>query len=103
MIGGTSGSDGTSALVLDAAGNVWITGVAGSTDFPVTADAFDATFNGVADAFVSELGADGSSLLYSTFLGATQSDGGSGSSGGSKRRSCTFTATTTARVTANVQ
>ena len=30
----------------------------------------------MADAFVSELSADGSTLLYSTYLGGTQSEGG---------------------------
>ena len=30
----------------------------------------------MADVFVSELNADGSALLYSTYLGGTQSEGG---------------------------
>ena len=75
VIDGT-GSEGANAVALDAAGNAWLTGITGSADFPVSPDAFDPSFNGVADAFVSELSADGSTLLYSTYLGGTQSEGG---------------------------
>lgn len=75
MLGGSSG-EAANALVLDAAGNAWLTGITNSTDFPVTTDAFAVTLHGVADAFVSELSADGASLLYSTYLGGQLSDGG---------------------------
>jgi hypothetical protein len=77
MLGGTTGFDGAAALVLDPAGNVWLTGSANSVDFPATPDAFQ--FNiagGTIDAFVAELSANGSTLLYSTYLGGTQSEGG---------------------------
>ena len=57
-------------------GNAWVTGVTSSADFPVTAGAADSSFNGMADAFVSELNANGSALLYSTYLGGTQSESG---------------------------
>ena len=53
-----------------------MTGITSSADFPVTVTAVDPSFNGVADAFVAELSADGSSLLYSSYLGGAQSDGG---------------------------
>ncbi len=75
VIDGT-GSEGANAVGLDAAGNAWVTGITNSADFPATADAFDPSFNGVADAFVSQLSADGSRLLYSTYFGGTQSEGG---------------------------
>ncbi len=75
MFGGT-GSEGANGVTLDSAGNAWITGVTNSADFPVTASAADSSFNGVADAFVSELSAGGSALLYSTYLGGTQSESG---------------------------
>src|SRR2546426_574651 len=67
---------GASGVVLDAAGNAWVTGATGSVDFPVTVGAFDRTPNGMADVFVSELSADGSTLIYSTYLGGTQSESG---------------------------
>jgi len=69
-----TGSEAATGITLDATGNAWLTGITGSTDFPVTPDAFDLTFNGGADAFVAELSADGSSLLYSTYLRGTQSE-----------------------------
>jgi len=72
---GKTGSEAATGITLDATGNAWLTGITGSTDFPVTPDAFDLTFNGGADAFVAELSADGSSLLYSTYLRGTQSEG----------------------------
>ena len=75
VLDGTS-SDGANAIVLDSAGNAWVTGITNSADLPVTTDAHDSSFNGVADAFVAELSADGSTLLYSTYLGGTQSEGG---------------------------
>ena len=74
-LGGTA-SEGANGIVLDAAGNTWVTGITSSTDFPVTIGAFDQTFNGVADAFVTALSPDGSALVYSTYLGGTQSEGG---------------------------
>ena len=34
--------------------------------------------NGTADAFITKLSPDGSSLIYSTYLGGTNGDGGGG-------------------------
>jgi Beta-propeller repeat len=76
FLGGTS-SDGASALALDGGGNIWVTGATNSTDFPIIVGAVDSTHNGMADVFVSELNNTGSTLLYSTFLGGTQTEVGS--------------------------
>lgn len=76
VIGGSNG-EGAAGLALDAADNAWITGATSSANFPVTADAFDRSFNGVADVFVTALNSTGSALVYSTFLGAANSDSGS--------------------------
>ena len=75
VFGGTA-IDGTSAIDLDAASNAWITGTTTSADYPTTADAADRSLNGGADAFISELNANGSALLYSTLQGGSQSDSG---------------------------
>ncbi|MFH1050516.1 MAG: SBBP repeat-containing protein [bacterium] len=56
-------------LVLDNSCNAYITGHTESDDFPVTQDAFDQSYNGIGDAFVSKLNSDGTSLLFSTYLG----------------------------------
>ena len=76
VIGGTA-SEGASGLALDGAGNAWITGGTGSTDFPIIVGAVDTTHNGMSDVFVSELNNTGTTLLYSTFLGGSDSEGGS--------------------------
>jgi hypothetical protein len=77
VLGGT-GSDGASDIAVDAAGNAWVTGGTGSVDFPIIVGAVDSTQNGSSDVFISELNAAGSALLYSTFLGGSDSDGGNG-------------------------
>lgn len=76
VLGGTS-SDGASAVSVDSVGNAWLTGTTSSSDFPVTPTAADASFNGSADVFISELSGAGSTILYSTYLGGAQSDVGS--------------------------
>ena len=67
---------GASAVAPDVSGNVWITGTASSAAFPTTANAAQKALNGVSDAFISEVSADGAALLYSTFLGGSNADGG---------------------------
>ena len=74
VVGGTSG-DAFNGIVLDTAGDAWLAGNTSSTDFPVTPDAADASYNGGAiDASIAELSASGSALLYATFLGGSQSE-----------------------------
>ena len=53
-----------------------MTGGTTSTDFPIIVGAADSTHNGMSDVFVSELNNTGSTLLYSTFLGGSDSEGG---------------------------
>jgi len=75
---GGSGSDFASALALDSSGSAYVAGYAGSTDFPVTAGAFQTKNNGASNgygkAFVSKLNAAGTALLYSTYLGGSYFD-----------------------------
>jgi hypothetical protein len=75
FLGGAAGEwDYVNALVLDGAGAVLATGGTRASDFPVTSGAWDTSFNGQTDIFVSRLDATGSSLLWSTFLGASARD-----------------------------
>ncbi len=77
-LGGT-GPDDANALAIDANGNAYITGSTGSTNFPVTAGAFQRSFGGGAeDVFVTKLNPSGSGLVYSTYLGGTDDDSGAG-------------------------
>ena len=74
-LGGCGGDVGYS-IAINSTGNAYVTGFTWSTDFPVTLGAFDTTFNGYYDAFVTKLDFTGSSLLYSTYLGGGGEDYG---------------------------
>ena len=76
---GGSGSDASFGIALDSAGDAYLTGITNSRDFPTTAGAFQTTYGGgVVDAFVSKLNSSGSALLYSTYLGGSDVDYGTG-------------------------
>jgi hypothetical protein len=69
LLGGSS-EDESRGLTLDSAGNIYITGRTQSSNFPISPGAIDSTLTDfLFDVFVSKLSADGSSLLYSTYLG----------------------------------
>ncbi|MGB9907077.1 MAG: InlB B-repeat-containing protein [Candidatus Saccharicenans sp.] len=73
---GGSGADFLYALGLEGEINpqVYIAGYTSSSDFPVTEGAYDKTFSGIADVFVSKLDTSLSYLLGSTFLGGVAED-----------------------------
>src|ERR1035441_10049672 len=74
---GGSGADQGRGIAVDASGDAYVTGLTQSSDFPVK-NASQSTYGGVQDAFVTALKSDGSGLLYSTYLGGKQADGGAG-------------------------
>jgi hypothetical protein len=49
------GSDEGRAIAVDGVGNAYVTGDTSSSDFPITPDAFDTSYNGGFDAFVAQL------------------------------------------------
>ena len=63
---------------MDGAGSAYVTGRTSSIDFPTTAGAAQTTNAGFDDAFVTKLDATGSGLVYSTYLGGSDSDIGVG-------------------------
>lgn len=73
-------------MALGGDGSLHLTGATTSTDFPTTSGALQKTFGGSSadnemlwgDAFYARLKPDGSGLLYSTYLGGNQDDGGWG-------------------------
>ncbi|MCF6157246.1 MAG: hypothetical protein E3K32_01440 [wastewater metagenome] len=71
---GGSFSERISFLAIDSHENIYATGNTFSSDFPVTPGAFDASFNGGSDAFLSKLDKDLTELLASTFLGGSSAD-----------------------------
>ena len=52
---GGSNPDLGSSIAVDAVGGTYIAGASGSTDFPTTTGAFDTTYNGNEDGFVSKI------------------------------------------------
>ncbi|MCC7431558.1 SBBP repeat-containing protein [bacterium] len=62
------------SLSLDGSGNCYVTGHTYSSDFPTTAGAYDTSFGGYVDAFVTKLNSSGNSLVFSTFLGGNDHD-----------------------------
>ncbi|MFX1263667.1 MAG: SBBP repeat-containing protein [Promethearchaeota archaeon] len=75
LIGDIGGDRGIS-IAVDSAGNTFVSGYTNSPDFP-TMNAYNSTFGGYEDCFVFKLSADGSTLLYSTFVGGSGIDQGS--------------------------
>ena len=73
-LGGSSADHGNS-IAVDASGNSYITGPTYSSDFPMV-NAYDSTFNGSSQVFVAKLSSDGSTLLFSTYLGGSRYDEG---------------------------
>jgi len=73
-LGGTGGDVGY-AIAVDGSGNAYVAGQTYSHDFP-TANAIQATNHSAAgsNAFVSEINASGSALVYSTYVGGSYSN-----------------------------
>jgi hypothetical protein len=71
---GGSAQDIAQGIAVDGAGEAFVTGFTGSSDFPTTAFPIQARFAGSEDAFVTKLSAAGDHLVYSTYLGGRSLD-----------------------------
>jgi hypothetical protein len=69
-LGGSSNEAEGAFLAIDTQGSAYVTGRTSSDDYP-TLNAFQPTFGGYFDAFVTKLSPSGSSLVYSTYLGGS--------------------------------
>ncbi len=76
FLGGNLG-DLASAVAVDPYGEICVVGSTPSNDFPVV-DAYDESFNGNWDAFVTYIAGSGDSLVYSTYLGGAAYEYGYG-------------------------
>ncbi|MDA0160798.1 SBBP repeat-containing protein [Solirubrobacter ginsenosidimutans] len=77
FLGGDAVDSGV-GIAVDAQGSAYVTGVTTSDGYPTTANAFDKTYNGSFDAFVTKLNPAGTGLEYSTFLGSANADESNG-------------------------
>lgn len=72
-LGGT-GNDGGITIAVDSSGNAYAVGFTSSSDFPTTPGAFQTSLAGSFNAFITKLNANGTALVYSTYLGGSASD-----------------------------
>lgn len=93
--GGANSTEIVSSLIVNAQDELCLYGVTGSNDFPMTAGAYDNTFNGGTflnyapngtqynsgtDLYVARFNPTGTALLASTYVGGNQNDGVNSSS-----------------------
>ncbi|HKQ48041.1 MAG TPA: hypothetical protein VJZ71_08235 [Phycisphaerae bacterium] len=74
-LGGASTERGWS-IAVNGSGEACVVGHTVSTDFPVTPGAYDTSREGTSDLFVAKLSADGTALIFSTYLGGSLGEGG---------------------------
>jgi hypothetical protein len=76
---GGGGGDSINSIAVDATGHAFIAGTTSSATLPgIGAGSIQSTNQGLGDAFIAKLAADGSRVDYATFLGGTNGDFGTG-------------------------
>jgi len=73
-LGGNS-SEQVNGIAVDANGHAFVAGRTSSMDFPTTGGSYKPSSLSSFSAFVTEFDTDGSGLIYSTYLGGSNSDG----------------------------
>jgi Beta-propeller repeat len=73
-------NSGASGIAVDAAGQAYVTGSTTSADFPTVhpLQLRPPALSSPTDAFAAKLRADGSALVYATYLGGSSADAGTG-------------------------
>jgi hypothetical protein len=65
-------------IEVDSEGNAYISGTTASLDFPTTVGAYDNSYNNgtysTGDVFISKLNSNGTSLIYSSYIGGIRGD-----------------------------
>lgn len=73
FLGGSS-DDGSYGLRLNTTGELYVTGITQSANFPSTAGVYDNSYNGLSDAYITRFNAAGNNVLSSTFLGTANNE-----------------------------
>ncbi len=77
-LGGSTHWDYAYATATDADGNIYVTGISYSNDFPVTVGAFQTSYAGNSDVFITKYDPNGN-IVWSTYYGgSTAGEGGYG-------------------------
>ncbi|OGU58702.1 MAG: hypothetical protein A2X64_00010 [Ignavibacteria bacterium GWF2_33_9] len=71
---GGNNSDYIRGIALDSDNNILVSGYTYSSDFAITADAFQYNLNSGPDAFLTKISPTGTLVIYSSYLGGTSSD-----------------------------
>ena len=71
FFGGSGDDSHNPTIAVTENGSAYLAGNTRSTDLPVTPGAYDTTANGGSDGYVARFSADGSSLVYATYLGGS--------------------------------
>jgi hypothetical protein len=74
-LGGSANDGGAPSIRVDAQERPVVVSTTSSADFPTTTGAYDRTYNGGVDMMVAKFSADGSQLLYSSYLGGSGNEG----------------------------
>jgi hypothetical protein len=71
---GGSGYDASHTIKINQEGNIVVAGGTTSTDFPVSAGAYQSSYRGSADGWISVISSDGLNILNSTYTGSANFD-----------------------------
>ena len=70
------GDDGRSEVILDGAGNIYVASCTQSLNFPIQGGGFQSTLGGKQDAVLLKLTSNVGGLIFSSYLGGDEDDGG---------------------------
>ena len=77
---GTIGGESGNAIAVDAEGCVYVTGSTSSADFPALncfqCELVPGMFKGLTDVYITKFNAEGTGIVYSTYLGGNWDDAG---------------------------